>query len=163
AIPGPSFPAPPGQSPFPPGAGARPEGGFVGQPINSLPPTRIMAPPGSLPTTVMGQTPDVPVQVPSLVVQTPAGPPAGGQALTAVEVQKMIDAALKKEREGQKKKTDDTKKAEESLWYTVGSDLTIKAKFNESGYLWLSTPKNDFTMHIGAWVHYDNVFWDQSG
>jgi phosphate-selective porin OprO/OprP len=163
AIPGPSFPAPPGPDPFSAAPGGNPAGGFVGQPIHSLPPARIMAPAGSLPTTVMGQTPGVPVQVPSTVAQAPAGVLVGeSQALTPAEVQQMIDAAIKKDRDGQKKKTDDPK-TEESLWYTVGSDLNIKARFTEGGYLWLSTPKNDFTMHIGAWVHYDNVFWDQSG
>ena len=27
----------------------------------------------------------------------------------------------------------------------------------------VSTPNNDFSLHLGGWVQYDNVFWNQSG
>ena len=48
-------------------------------------------------------------------------------------------------------------------WYKIGSDLSVNAAFDQAGFLWLTTPNKDFTMHIGAWVHYDNVFWNESG
>jgi phosphate-selective porin OprO/OprP len=46
--------------------------------------------------------------------------------------------------------------------YRVGTDMTASAKFNDYGYLWVTTPNGDFTMHPGFWVQYDNVFWSQS-
>jgi phosphate-selective porin OprO/OprP len=46
-------------------------------------------------------------------------------------------------------------------WYRVGSLLDVTAKFDDNHYLWLSTPNKDFTMHIGSWVQYDNVFFAQ--
>jgi phosphate-selective porin OprO/OprP len=68
-------------------------------------------------------------------------------------------------KEVDKKKQDDAKKAKEKVeteGYRVGTDLGITGKFDQNGYLWLSTPNKDYTMHIGSWVQYDNVFWDQS-
>jgi phosphate-selective porin OprO/OprP len=29
-------------------------------------------------------------------------------------------------------------------------------------FLWLETPNKDFTMHLGAWMQWDNVWWSQS-
>jgi phosphate-selective porin OprO/OprP len=64
-----------------------------------------------------------------------------------------------------KKKEDETKakKEAESEGYRIGSLLDIRGKFDENGYPWFFTPNRDFTLHIGSWVQYDNVFWDQSG
>ena len=65
-----------------------------------------------------------------------------------------------------KKKKDDEKQAKEKAeaeGYRIGSLLNITGRFDENGYPWFSTPNKDFTMHIGSWVQYDNVFWDQSG
>ena len=46
--------------------------------------------------------------------------------------------------------------------YTIGSDLSTKAEFKNGLFLWFATPNNDFTMHIGGWAQYDNVWFDQS-
>jgi phosphate-selective porin OprO and OprP len=46
--------------------------------------------------------------------------------------------------------------------YVVGSDLTVKSDFRNGLFLWFATPNNDFTMHIGGWAQYDNVWWDQA-
>jgi phosphate-selective porin OprO/OprP len=54
------------------------------------------------------------------------------------------------------------KKPDPADGFRVGSDLSVKAAFNENGYLWFTTPGKDFTMHPGVWAQYDNVFWDQS-
>ncbi len=67
------------------------------------------------------------------------------------------DKAAKAQADLEKKR----KLAEEG--YRVGSDLSLTAKFEDGYFLWLKTPNNDFTMHIGYWLQYDNVFWDQSG
>jgi phosphate-selective porin OprO/OprP len=82
--------------------------------------------------------------------------PASTQApAVGADVKNQSEAAIKKDGDGQT--------AKEPEWYQVGSIMDVTAKFNQYGNLWLSTPNNDFTMHIGAWVQVDNVFWDQSG
>lgn len=68
-------------------------------------------------------------------------------------------------KEVDKKKKDDEKQAKdkaEDEGYRIGTILNITGKFDENGYPWFSTPNKDFTLHIGSWVQYDNVFWDQS-
>jgi phosphate-selective porin OprO and OprP len=59
------------------------------------------------------------------------------------------------------KKADDAKKAEIKD-YTVGTDLSIKTSLKDGLFLWFETPNKDFTMHLGAWMQYDNVFLDQT-
>jgi phosphate-selective porin OprO/OprP len=73
----------------------------------------------------------------------------------ATAAQTQPEAAAKREGEG-----DSDKRADD--WYRVGTLLDVKASFNEYDYLWFTTPNKDFTMHIGAWVQLDNVFWDQA-
>ena len=34
-----------------------------------------------------------------------------------------------------------------------------KASLHDGFFLWLETPNKDFTMHIGAWMQYDSVWW----
>ncbi len=58
------------------------------------------------------------------------------------------------------KQVEDAKKAAEG--YRIGSDLSIKANFKDGLFLWLETPNKDFTMHLGAWMQWDNVWWNQS-
>jgi len=77
--------------------------------------------------------------------------------LSEKETKKKEEDAKKKEEEAAKKKK------EEEQGYRVGSLLNVTASYRDNGTLWLTTPKNDFTMHIGSWMQYDNVFWDQSG
>jgi phosphate-selective porin OprO/OprP len=45
----------------------------------------------------------------------------------------------------------------------VGSDMTAKVDFRNGGsFLYFATPDNSFTMHLGGWLQWDNVWWDQS-
>ncbi|MGD0897351.1 MAG: porin [Thermoguttaceae bacterium] len=44
----------------------------------------------------------------------------------------------------------------------VGSDLSLKASLKDGLFLWFETPNKDFTMHLGGWMQYDNVFWGES-
>jgi phosphate-selective porin OprO/OprP len=45
----------------------------------------------------------------------------------------------------------------------VGSDMTVKVDYRNGGsFLYFATPDNAFTMHLGGWVQWDNVWWDQS-
>jgi phosphate-selective porin OprO/OprP len=46
--------------------------------------------------------------------------------------------------------------------YEVGDDLSIKATMKDGLFLWLETPNKDFTMHLGAWMQMDDVFWGES-
>jgi phosphate-selective porin OprO/OprP len=94
-----------------------------------------------------------------------ANPGAQGAAPSKPDneaVKKIVGDYLK---EADKKKQDDAKKAKEKVeteGYRIGTDLGVTGKFDQNGYFWLSTPNQDYTMHIGYWMHYDNVFWDQS-
>jgi phosphate-selective porin OprO/OprP len=58
------------------------------------------------------------------------------------------------------KPADDVKKTPEC--YRIGSDLSVKVNFKDGLFLWLETPNKDFTMHLGAWMQWDNVWWSQS-
>jgi phosphate-selective porin OprO/OprP len=46
--------------------------------------------------------------------------------------------------------------------YQVGSDLNVQASLHDGLFLWLNTPNKDFTMHLGAWMQLDSVWWNQS-
>jgi phosphate-selective porin OprO and OprP len=46
--------------------------------------------------------------------------------------------------------------------YVIGSNLTVKSEFRNGLFLWFATPNNDFTMHLGGWAQFDNLWWDQS-
>ncbi len=46
--------------------------------------------------------------------------------------------------------------------YEIGSDLNVTTIFKDGMFLWLETPNKDFTMHLGAWMQEDNVWWSQS-
>ena len=43
----------------------------------------------------------------------------------------------------------------------VGSDLSGVVFFKDGEFLNFSTPNKDFTMHLGGWVQWDNVWWNQ--
>jgi phosphate-selective porin OprO/OprP len=62
--------------------------------------------------------------------------------------------------EAAKKQGDDAKKAVEG--YQAGSGLSIKASFRDGLFLWFETPNKDFTMHLGGWMQWDNVWWSQT-
>jgi phosphate-selective porin OprO and OprP len=59
-----------------------------------------------------------------------------------------------------KKPDADAKKATEG--YRVGSDLNAKINFKDGLFLWIESPNKDFTMHLGGWMQWDNVWWNQS-
>ncbi len=46
--------------------------------------------------------------------------------------------------------------------YRIASNLAATVNFKDGLFLWLDSPKKEFTMHLGAWMQLDNVFWDQS-
>src|SRR5262249_19782130 len=66
------------------------------------------------------------------------------------------------------KEAEDKKKAEEAEkkqkleddWYRIGSDLTMKANWKDG--VVFSTPHEDFTLHVGGWIQWDNVWGGQT-
>ena len=44
----------------------------------------------------------------------------------------------------------------------VGSNLSGMVFFKDGEFLNFSTPNKDFTMHLGGWVQWDNVWWNQT-
>jgi phosphate-selective porin OprO/OprP len=85
-----------------------------------------------------------------------------GAQLNKDEVKSIIDSYYK-EKEDKKKAEDAAKKAkDEAEGYKVGTDLTAKVSWNDFGYLWVTTPNKDFTMHPGFWMQWDNVWWGQT-
>jgi phosphate-selective porin OprO/OprP len=67
------------------------------------------------------------------------------------------------------KKSEEEKKAEEEAkkkWkletegYRIGSDLLMTANWVDG--VVFSTKNKDFSMHVGGWMQYDNVWWNQS-
>ncbi len=43
-----------------------------------------------------------------------------------------------------------------------GSEMSVKASFKDGSFLWFETPNKDFSMHLGGWAQYDNVWWGES-
>lgn len=83
-------------------------------------------------------------------------------ALNDGSVQKIVADYLD---EKDKKEKDEAKAQQQKVddeGYKVGTILGISGKFDQNGYPWFYTPNKDFTMHIGSWVQYDNVFWEQT-
>jgi phosphate-selective porin OprO/OprP len=44
----------------------------------------------------------------------------------------------------------------------VGSDMSIKARFYNGAGVMFESPNKDFTMHLGGWAQWDNVWWRQN-
>lgn len=94
-------------------------------------------------------------------------PPQGSLDNAAV---KKIAADYLKERDDKKKAEDEAKKkeeeakkaVEEAQGYKLGTDLKINARWADTSGLTFETPNKDFTMHLGGWFQFDNVWWSQT-
>ncbi|MCY2987346.1 MAG: porin [Planctomycetota bacterium] len=85
-------------------------------------------------------------------------PQASAGVLTDEAIKRIVDqrlAEIKQEEEQRKKEA-----AEKG--YEVGTDLSLKASLKDGLFPWLETPNKDFTMHLGCWFQWDNVWWNQS-
>ncbi|GEM_PF-1732352 len=69
------------------------------------------------------------------------------------EVQSIVSQYLQQQ-------ADKAKTEKKSEWYQVGTDLKMAASWKNG--VSFNTPNDDFSLHVGGWVHYDNVFWTQS-
>src|SRR5262245_18101470 len=96
----------------------------------------------------------------SIGFQEGGGAPDGKAALSKDDVKKIIDDRFKQDADKKKKEEDEKKLKLEQEGFKIGSDLSMKATWND-GVL-ISTVHKDFWMHIGGWIQYDNVFWNQS-
>jgi len=98
---------------------------------------------------------------------SPAGTPpqavpstAQGTSLGQAEVKKIVGDYLQEQDAAKKAAADAAKAKADDEGYKVGTDLKMSASWQNG--LVLTTPNKDFSFHIGGWIQYDNVFWDQS-
>ncbi|MFO0936890.1 MAG: porin [Gemmataceae bacterium] len=42
------------------------------------------------------------------------------------------------------------------------SSVDAKATYKNGLFLWIESPNKEYTMHLGGWMQYDGVFWNQS-
>jgi phosphate-selective porin OprO/OprP len=93
--------------------------------------------------------------------QVVGAPPAGISPTQGKEEIRKIVQELKKEDDDKKKAKDDEAKAKaEAEGYKIGSEPGMKVTWKDG--VVISTTENDFWMHIGGWIQYDNVWWTQS-
>src|SRR5262249_38691255 len=66
-----------------------------------------------------------------------------------------------KQKEDEKKNADAAaqKKLDEE-GYRIGSKLNMSATWKDG--VVISTPQEDFSLHVGGWIQWDNVWWGQS-
>lgn len=131
------------------------------------------------PSTISTPAPEVlphPTTVEPKASETAPATPLGdlSKGISPQEVQKMIDAALKREaekrkkEEEQKKEDEDKKKKEQEekqkqeadQWYEVGSLLGMTAEWKDG--VWFHTKNDDFRYHIGFTVQYDLALYNAS-
>jgi len=83
----------------------------------------------------------------------------GNTPLATEDVRSIVNGYLQ-EKEVKQKAAAGTGNTDADSPYKIGSDLRLSASWKNG--VFLNTPNNDFTMHIGGWMQYDNVFWDQT-
>ncbi len=107
--------------------------------------------------TLLKQNEDLKKEVQTLKSRAETPVSTGGGAVDKSEVQSIISQYLQQQKAEEKKVEAKEKK---DAWYQVGTDLKMNTNWKEG--LVFTTPHDDFSMHIGGWMQYDNVFWSQS-
>ncbi len=87
---------------------------------------------------------------------------AAGQPISQAAIEAIVDQRLKALGEQEQQAEAQEKAAKAQQCYEVGSDLSTKVSFKDGLFLWIETPNKDFTMHLGAWMQFDNVWWNMS-
>jgi phosphate-selective porin OprO/OprP len=100
----------------------------------------------------------------ALLKRLNAAPPAmpvstAAPALTTDDVRQII-TQYQQQQQPQQQPADGAAAAAPDDRYKVGSDLRMNASWQNG--LVISTPNKDFSMHIGGWVQFDNVWWSQT-
>jgi phosphate-selective porin OprO/OprP len=85
--------------------------------------------------------------------------PATADGVAKDDVKKIVNDYLA-EKDAAKKAEAAKNKPDSPEGYRIGSDLTMTGSWKDG--VVFTTPQNDFSLHIGGWLQYDNVFWDQS-
>ncbi len=98
------------------------------------------------------------------LLESPAGSTSAPTApvsapMGAGDVRNIVSTYLQ-EKEAKQKAAETSGSTDADGCYKIGSNLDMSATW-QNGVVF-STPNNDFTMHIGGWMQYDNVFWSQS-
>jgi phosphate-selective porin OprO and OprP len=96
----------------------------------------------------------------SPALASPAANSPQASSPTEAELKKMVAASLQEQDAKKKADADAAKAKAQDEGYKVGTELNMTASWKNG--LWFSTPNNDFTMHIGGLVQYDNVFFSES-
>ncbi|MGO8690411.1 MAG: OprO/OprP family phosphate-selective porin [Thermoguttaceae bacterium] len=91
-----------------------------------------------------------------------APPPVVQGPISQDYINAMVDQRLREIAAAKAQQDAQQKQLADQQGYVVGSDLHATASFQDGLFLWMTTPNKDFTMHIGGWMQFDNVFWDQS-
>ncbi len=84
----------------------------------------------------------------------------GATPLNADDVRGIVTGYLQEKEAKQAKAAPAAIVADPDGRYRIGSDLRMSATWKNG--IVFSTPNNDFSLHIGGWLQYDNVWWDQS-
>jgi phosphate-selective porin OprO/OprP len=92
------------------------------------------------------------------LLNTGSAPVSTNAPLNVDDVKGIVSGYLQ-ERQA-KQQADTAAVADPDGRYKIGSDLRMSATW-KNGVV-LSTPNNDFSLHIGGWIQYDNVWWDES-
>ena len=93
---------------------------------------------------------------------TPVRDASNGQAsaLGQDEVKMIVGNYLLEQEANAKAAEDAANLKADQEGYKIGTDFDMSAKWTTG--LVFETPNKDFTLHIGAWFQFDNVFWAQS-
>ncbi|MGA2616245.1 MAG: porin [Thermoguttaceae bacterium] len=119
--------------------------------------------PGSIQVAADNASP-LPPLTPQLTTGVPQLSPgaAPGQPISQAAIEAIVDQRLKVLGEQEQQAEAQQKAAAAQQCCEVGSDLSAKLSFKDGLFLWVETPCKDFTMHIGGWMQFDNVWWQQS-
>jgi phosphate-selective porin OprO/OprP len=91
----------------------------------------------------------------------PVAPAPGVQGQVNQDfISAMVDQRLREIDAAKRQQEEQQKQCADQQGYVVGSNLAVTASMQDGLFLWLTTPNKDFTMHIGGWMQWDNVFWD---
>src|SRR5262245_44379619 len=81
----------------------------------------------------------------------------GAAPLAADEIRNIVNGYLQ---EKEAKKAAENPAAAADGRYKIGSDLKMSATW-KNGFI-AKTTNDDFSLHVGGWLQYDNLWWDQS-
>jgi phosphate-selective porin OprO and OprP len=109
---------------------------------------------------LMKNMPSSPVALPGGGQEGPAAPKLVTQDAVKDIVKNYLSEQDQKKKEAERAAEAVKQARLETEGYRIGSALNMSVNWRDG--VILSTPNDDFTMHIGGWTQYDNVWWGQS-